>query len=319
MRLLFLFAFVALLATLAHAWEKEDHEIFDLVSALEAAEGKGTTFYSWIDVPPTATTAEIARAYRKKSMVLHPDKNPGVKGIQERFARLGVISAILRNAEGRKRYDFFYKNGVPRWRGTGYYYERFRPGLGAVLVFLTILTSGLHYIIQRMNYKRDLARIEHIIQQAKLTAWGPKLVPAESRRKVKVNLGGPPRYDAEGEVINGKSIDMVVESNGEVFILADGDLIPINTSTAPPPAISKTWFLALLSSLFGRFVPRKASASDADGEDAGTGEDGETGTDSDMPELEYPELNGNGSGELKGRPVAVKTAGGRRRKVTKRR
>ncbi len=28
------------------------------------------------------------------------------------------------------RYDFFYKNGVPIWRGTGYYYSRFRPGLG---------------------------------------------------------------------------------------------------------------------------------------------------------------------------------------------
>ena len=27
-------------------------------------------------------------------------------------------------------YDFFYKNGVPVWRGTGYYYSRFRPGLG---------------------------------------------------------------------------------------------------------------------------------------------------------------------------------------------
>ena len=27
-------------------------------------------------------------------------------------------------------YDFFYKNGVPKWRGTGYYYSRFRPGLG---------------------------------------------------------------------------------------------------------------------------------------------------------------------------------------------
>lgn len=80
-----------------------------------------------------------------------PDKNPGVKGIQERFARLGVVASILRSEEGRERsvsrevtweyyfgltcslecrYDFFYKNGVPRWRGTGYYYSRFRPGLG---------------------------------------------------------------------------------------------------------------------------------------------------------------------------------------------
>jgi hypothetical protein len=29
-----------------------------------------------------------------------------------------------------QRYDFFYKNGVPKWRGTGYYYSRYRPGLG---------------------------------------------------------------------------------------------------------------------------------------------------------------------------------------------
>ena len=61
-----------------------------------------------------------------------PDKNPGVKGIHERFARLGVIATILRNKDSRKRYDFFYKNGVPKWRGTGYYYSRFRPGLGVI-------------------------------------------------------------------------------------------------------------------------------------------------------------------------------------------
>lgn len=47
-----------------------------------------------------------------------PDKNPGVKGAHERFSRLGVISTILRNEESRKRYDFFYKNGVPKWRGA---------------------------------------------------------------------------------------------------------------------------------------------------------------------------------------------------------
>jgi len=49
---------------------QEDHEIFDLVTELEAAEGKGTTFYSWLEVPSTASTTEIAKAYRKKSMQL---------------------------------------------------------------------------------------------------------------------------------------------------------------------------------------------------------------------------------------------------------
>jgi hypothetical protein len=49
---------------------QEDHEIFDLVSAVEASEGKGTTFYSWLGVPSTASTADIGKAYRKKSMQL---------------------------------------------------------------------------------------------------------------------------------------------------------------------------------------------------------------------------------------------------------
>ena len=32
--------------------------------------GKGTSFYSWLEVSPSATTQEIARAYRKKSIQL---------------------------------------------------------------------------------------------------------------------------------------------------------------------------------------------------------------------------------------------------------
>jgi hypothetical protein len=38
------------------------------VSAVENSEGKGTTFYSWLDVPATASVADIARAYRKLSV-----------------------------------------------------------------------------------------------------------------------------------------------------------------------------------------------------------------------------------------------------------
>jgi DnaJ homolog subfamily C member 1 len=34
-----------------------------------------------------------------------PDKNPGVKDIQKKFARLGVVAQILRNEEGRKRFE----------------------------------------------------------------------------------------------------------------------------------------------------------------------------------------------------------------------
>jgi hypothetical protein len=82
MRAFVLFSYLlALLVTAVLAWDKEDFEIFDLWSAVrlflsltvgpltnglfpfqvEASEGKGTTFYSWLDVPSTATTQEIAK------------------------------------------------------------------------------------------------------------------------------------------------------------------------------------------------------------------------------------------------------------------
>ncbi|CAJ0864400.1 5116_t:CDS:2 [Entrophospora sp. SA101] len=107
---------------------QHDHEIFDLVDDLENAEGEDVTFYSWLGVEPTANEKEINKAYRKLSLTLHPDKNPD-KDSKERFSRLGLIGAILRNSESRERYNFFLKNGVPKWRGTGYYYNRHRPGL----------------------------------------------------------------------------------------------------------------------------------------------------------------------------------------------
>jgi hypothetical protein len=55
-----------------------------------------------------------------------------------------------------------------------------------VLVFLTVLSTGLHYVVQRLNYKRDLARVEHILGQARVAAWGPKMIPASGRRKVRL-------------------------------------------------------------------------------------------------------------------------------------
>ncbi|KIM46104.1 hypothetical protein M413DRAFT_441171 [Hebeloma cylindrosporum] len=251
------FTLLALLATVVSAWEKEDHEIFDLVTELEVAEGKGTTFYSFLDVPSTATTNEIAKAYRKRSMVLHPDKNPNVKGIHERFARLGVISTILRNKESRKRYDFFYKNGVPKWRGTGYYYSRFRPGLGSVFVFLTMLTSGLQYVIQRINYKRDLERIELIVSKAKSAAWGPKLVPVSGRRKVRINLGDA--HDEDGSIVGSKHVDMIVEDSHVYLLEPTGEKHLIDASTATRPSIGNTWFLALIQSLVQKFTGKNSS------------------------------------------------------------
>ncbi|KZT12474.1 DnaJ-domain-containing protein [Laetiporus sulphureus 93-53] len=320
-----LFFLLATLIACVAAWTKDDYEIFDLVSAVEASEGKGTTFYSWLGVPSTASTGEIAKAYRKKSIQLHPDKNPNDKKAHERFARLGIVSSILRNTEKRERYDFFYKNGVPKWRGTGYYYLRFRPGLGTVLTFLIIVTSTLHYVIQGLNYKRDLKRINFIAEQARIAAWGTKLIPtSEGQRKVKVNLGGPPRLDEDGNVVAGKMVDMVVEGHDVYILEPDGNLLPVDSNTAIPPSLKRTWFISLMIRLYERMTAGKNAAS-GDNTKATTDADLEDSDDASASASDIPgsgaatPKEGTVSGAKKGRAAAAELAGGRRRKAVRKR
>ncbi|WVQ63968.1 uncharacterized protein L199_002126 [Kwoniella botswanensis] len=236
------------------AWTKEDYEIFDLVSALEAAEGKGIDFYKHVGVDSSASTAEINKAYRKKSLELHPDKNPGVKNIQERFARLGVIAQILRSPEGRERYNFFYKNGVPKWRGTGYYYSRYRPTLSHTLLFLVLLTSAFHYLVLNLNYRKHQRRIDYFQNAARSSAGvlgvssgqnGEKVtVPVQGRRrKVRVPM-------VEGSD-QGGTLELVVVGNDVFIPHGDGTLEPI-AGLAHAPSLSQTWFLSLFSSLYSK-------------------------------------------------------------------
>ncbi|KAI0347267.1 DnaJ-domain-containing protein [Trametopsis cervina] len=315
MRFFLLLTFVAVLVTAVVAWTKEDHEIFDLVSALEASEGKGTTFYSWLDVPSTASSTDISKAYRKKSIQLHPDKNPGVKGAHERFSRLGVIVKILRDKEGRERYDFFYKNGVPKWRGTGYYYSRFRPGLGTVFAFLTLLTSALQYLVQRLTYKRDVQRVEQIIGQARSAAWGNKLTPGEGQRKVKVNLGGGGRFDEDGNPLSGRWVDMVVEGNDVFFLDSDGSLHPVDESTAIPPSIRRTWFVSLVTGLYVKFAAKKSADEASPEVDEDDIDESASGTEGPGSGTVTPK---DGTGvKPTGRAAATSMAGGRRRKVVR--
>ncbi|WVQ93271.1 hypothetical protein IAU59_000337 [Kwoniella sp. CBS 9459] len=241
------------LAATALAWSNEDYEIFDIVSALEAAEGKGTDFYNHIGVDPSASSGEISKAYRKKSLELHPDKNPGVKDIQERFARLGVITQILRSPEKRERYNFFHKNGVPRWRGTGYYYSRYRPTLSHTLAFLVVLTSAFHYMVLRMNYTKHQRRIEYFVNAARSAAGvlaannatsadnkgAAPVVPVQGRRR-KVRVPMVEGNDSAG------TLELIVNGNDVLLPHDDGTLEPIS-GLATPPSVTQTWFLSLLT------------------------------------------------------------------------
>ncbi|MFN4279439.1 J domain-containing protein [Thermosynechococcus sp.] len=64
------------------------------------------THYDILEVAPTASLAEIRRAYREKSKLYHPDTTTLPLAIaREEFHRLNEAYAVLTNPEQRQWYD----------------------------------------------------------------------------------------------------------------------------------------------------------------------------------------------------------------------
>ena len=77
-------------------------------------------YYEILGVSKTATDEEIKKAYRKKAIQYHPDKNPGDKASEEKFKEAAEAYEILSNAEKRQRYDQFGHAGVSGAASGGY-------------------------------------------------------------------------------------------------------------------------------------------------------------------------------------------------------
>jgi hypothetical protein len=134
---------------------------------------------------------------KKAKPSVHVSKGPSQREIQtavkkatERYQRLTVVANILKG-EGRERYDHFLKNGFPAWRGTGYYYKRFRPGLGTVIFGLFVVGGGAaHYGVLVLSWNRQREFVGRYIRQARKAAWGDESA-----------IGGIPGIDATLAVV----------------------------------------------------------------------------------------------------------------------
>lgn len=69
-------------------------------------------YYEILGVQKSSTVEEIKKAYRKKAIQFHPDKNPGDKNSEEKFKEAAEAYEILSDANKRARYDQFGHAGV---------------------------------------------------------------------------------------------------------------------------------------------------------------------------------------------------------------
>ena len=73
-------------------------------------------YYEVLGVSKTATADEIKKAYRKKAIQYHPDKNPGDKEAEEKFKEAAEAYDVLSDEQKRQRYDQF---GHAAFSGAG--------------------------------------------------------------------------------------------------------------------------------------------------------------------------------------------------------
>lgn len=76
-------------------------------------------YYEVLGVSKNASDDDIKKAYRKKAIQFHPDKNPGDKVAEEKFKEAAEAYEVLSDAQKRQRYDQFGHAGMGANGGYG--------------------------------------------------------------------------------------------------------------------------------------------------------------------------------------------------------
>lgn len=77
-------------------------------------------YYEVLGVDKKATADEIKKAYRKKAIQYHPDKNPGNTEAEEKFKEAAEAYEVLSDEQKRAKYDQFGHNAPGGMGGGGF-------------------------------------------------------------------------------------------------------------------------------------------------------------------------------------------------------
>lgn len=78
-----------------------------------------TDYYQILDVPKDASKEEIKKAYRKKALKCHPDRNPDDPNAEAEFKKVSEAYEVLSDDQKRKLYDQYGEAGIRQGPGMG--------------------------------------------------------------------------------------------------------------------------------------------------------------------------------------------------------
>lgn len=118
-------------------------------------------YYKVLDVPRTATEAEIKKAYRRLAMKYHPDRNPNDREAEELFKEAKEACEVLTDPERRAAYDQYGHAGVEaaaRGRGGSYSGDAFSDIFGEVFgdIFGTRRGGGRTQVFRGADLRYEL-------------------------------------------------------------------------------------------------------------------------------------------------------------------
>ncbi|GLH02044.1 Putative chaperone protein dnaj [Gryllus bimaculatus] len=255
---------------ISYSWDVEDYELFDLV------EEVNTNFYALLGVPEDANSTEIKKAYRKLSLLLHPDKNDAADA-EIKFRQLVAVYDVLRDNNKRSRYNLVLQNGLPDWRHVAFYYRRVRKmGLAEMSLILFIIVTVGQYVVAWAAYLEKKYTLEQL--------WEAKMKKLQKKQR-KGKYDGPaipetvpvqiptPRSEEEEDVVEiehkvprrrkGKATLLANSSSWEPsYVSSQKDQEQIEDSSSPLPVSGGLWTdddLAELVRLVKKFPPGSAS------------------------------------------------------------
>lgn len=110
------------------------------------------TFYELLNVAPGADNDAVSRAFRKTSILYHPDKLRAQGKWDEKAEKLSQlvqsVGALLRTEEGRRQYDWVLNDAPPWHRQTVYVMGKFMRTSKLTVQQVILITFTFTIILQ---------------------------------------------------------------------------------------------------------------------------------------------------------------------------